>query len=421
MTKKLKNTVKYRLLRASIVLLFLSFNVIADEISLKNGDRISGQLIKLSPTTCIFATSYQATLRIKRQHLLRLNTIQPVMIQLRSGEQLIGTLGTEQNGTLFLQSQRLGRILLQLSEITEITRLKTSIEEARLLKPAGRGVKKALKSSTSSKNSETIGEQPENNLHQLSMRESAVLLKRGEQELGISVSYTYDFTDKRRYRAFTLPLEWHFGITNKLESFINMPFIWAEQEFSSTDNFENNNNFGLGDVHVGLNYLLIPESKQWPEIIGLFNLSLPTGERPNLTEPNHISLGSGHWGATTGLTLVKTYDPVALFGGMSYTHTFADTLNGIRVDPGESLTYRFGVGFAINYRVALFSQFIGTYQTKSKQNGIKIPGSVNEPMQLEMGLTHSVGKHRYLQPALTFGLNEEATDVTLDITYIRQF
>jgi len=77
----------YQELRRKILFLvfFLSHHIYADEIH----SRI-----------CTFATPYQTTLDMKRSQILRLRVVQPVMVELYSGERLIGTLNSTQDGVI---------------------------------------------------------------------------------------------------------------------------------------------------------------------------------------------------------------------------------------------------------------------------------------------------------------------------------
>jgi hypothetical protein len=62
-----------------LLLYFITPNyATADELYLKNSDRITGQVIELSTTHCTFKTDYQATLHIKRSDIVRLNITPPV-------------------------------------------------------------------------------------------------------------------------------------------------------------------------------------------------------------------------------------------------------------------------------------------------------------------------------------------------------
>lgn len=415
--------------KISLLVFFLSHNIFADEIHLNNGDRISGHFIHLSPRICTFATPYQATLDMKRSQILRLRVVQPVMVELYSGERLIGTLNSTQDGVIFLQSQNLGEFTLQLIDIKDISTInskKNIFSENGIFtldNLQGKGLG-GIPQPGSSENipQETIGEENEEKLRRLFLQKTAVLLEEGEQEIEFSLNYSNDLANGVRQRILTFPFAYHYGFTDRLEAFINLPLGWAEQTSSSESDFNKNNALGISDIRAGFSYLVRKEDKNWPDIIGLFNVTAPTGHEPDPTDSDRVPLGSGHWRITTGLTLVRTYDPATLFGGIAYTHTLANTFNdGIRVSPGDSLTYRFGMGFSINYQLAGFSQFLGIYQSNTKHDNVKILSSAREPMLFETGMIYALNRKSFLQPAVTFGLNDEAVDVSLDLSYIHRF
>jgi hypothetical protein len=365
--------------------IFIHSYAIADELYLKNGDRITGQVLELSTTHCIFKTDYQATLHFRRSDIVRLDITQPV-----AGDDTapFSTITTEQ----VFKAQAKG---------TE----DKATEDAPKQTPS------------KSRTPNILGEEPDEDLGQIFLRQSTVLLKPGEKELDISLSYTRDEFANLRSRQWNLFLSLRLGITERLEGFVDMPLSWAQREVFDSDSVDKNDATGIGDVGAGFKYIFKQQDKQWPDIIGSFSFSAPTGDEPDPKNPNDISVGSGHWHLSTGLTLVKSYDPAVLFGGIGYGYTFKETLNGVEVAPGNSFNYSFGMGFAINNQISLSGQFVGAYQTKTEQDGLKIVGSSREPMSLRTGLTYRVGKGRYLQPAVMFGLNDAATDATLMLSY----
>jgi hypothetical protein len=421
------------------VLLFLLFsfippNVVADSLYLQNGDHLSGELLNLSPTLCTFKSPYQTNIsQIKRKHILRLSTDQRVVIELYSGERLIGTLSSPKNEILSLHSQQLGTFTISLSKVKQIRKslLSSLLQkgEFQAIDPHiihGKGTPnlKNSKSATEAltEKSVTIGQEEEENLKQLFLRNTAVLLNPGEKESEIFFGYTLDQNTDLRNRDLSVLGALRFGITKKLEGFLNVPVIWAEQENVSEENYSKSDNFGLGDMSLGFNYLFVAENKRQPDVIGSVAITMPTAEEPNMLAPETVALGSGQWHLTTVLNLVKNYDPAALFGGINYTHTFPHTFNdGIRVAPGDSFGYQFGFGFAINYQLALFSNFSGTYQMETERDNARVPGSVREPMSLRAGLSYAISKKNYLQPALTLGINDDAMDAMFGLSYIRRF
>ena len=125
-----------------------------------------------------------------------------------------------------------------------------------------------------------------------------------------------------------------------------MDYIEQEADFSdfeTTGELSNvqDSDLGLGDISAGLRYTFWHENGAWPTTTLNVDGKSRTGDEDK-------SLGSGHWDVGGGLTLVKTIDPVVLFGSLGYTATLE---NGGR-DPGDQIDYSLGMGFSLNDRTS---------------------------------------------------------------------
>ncbi|MCI5162196.1 MAG: transporter [Candidatus Electrothrix sp. AX5] len=369
---------KYRF--ALLPFCFIIINsAIADELYLSNGDRITGQVIELSQTDCTIKTDYQATpLRIKRSKIVRLNVLQPAA-----------------ESSVSLSSQQLFAV-------------------------QGKGAEDAPKHAATKEEKDSspiLGQEPDEDLRQIFLRQATVLLKPGEKELGIALNYTRDEYANLRNRQWSIPLSLRLGITDKLEGAVSLPLNWIQQEIFVEDSISKNDVAGIGDVGAGLKYLFKQQDKEWPDMIGSFSFSAPTHDGAHPADPQDISVSSGYWQTSAGLTLVKAYDPAVLFGSIGWTHAFEKNIDGIDLAPGDSFNYSFGMGFSINNQITMSSQFLGAYQTETEMNGAELSGSSSEPMSLQTGLTYRIGKGRYLEPAVIFGLNNDAKDTALMLSY----
>jgi hypothetical protein len=75
----------------------------------------------------------------------------------------------------------------------------------------------------------------------------------------------------------------------------------------------------------------------------------------------------------------------------------------------------------VNQNVSLSAQLSGAYQSETRLNGTTISGSSQEPVSLRMALTSRLAKNYYLEPSVTFGLNNDAPDFLLGISFVYQF
>ncbi|MFK5970220.1 MAG: hypothetical protein QM487_08910 [Candidatus Marithrix sp.] len=116
---------KYIQLIIILFCLIYTHALLADEVFFKNNDHISGNFIELSPTAFVFATSYQAVLQIRPEQVYRLIITNPVIVELNSGESLIGMATIEEQ--LLLNSKTLGYLIINLADIKTIVKLNNKI------------------------------------------------------------------------------------------------------------------------------------------------------------------------------------------------------------------------------------------------------------------------------------------------------
>lgn len=78
----------------------------ADEVLLRNGDRLSGSIITMEGGTVTLKTEYSPAIKIDRSKIEKLTTGGPVEVRLKSGEILKGELSTSPEGLLVVGRER---------------------------------------------------------------------------------------------------------------------------------------------------------------------------------------------------------------------------------------------------------------------------------------------------------------------------
>jgi hypothetical protein len=129
------------------------------------------------------------------------------------------------------------------------------------------------------------------------------------------------------------------------------------------------------------------------------------------------SLGTGFWNIGGSVSLVKTIDPVVLFGSLGYNAVIER--NGI--DPGDQIPYSLGMGFSLNDRVSFSAALNGAAIMRAKENGREITGSGRDIHSLNLAVTVQVSKGLFVEPFVNFGLSEEATDLFAGINVPYRF
>lgn len=291
----------------------------------------------------------------------------------------------------------------------------------------------------------TLGEAPEENDSYLQfLRQETILLEPGEHQLDITFQYLTDTTDftfaqpdendelqivtlRRRQRLILLPVELRYGLTCTTQGFVNVPVGWASDEVIFGSQEDTSDSVGLGDVSFGITEVLMEGGGQSADVLATLAVTAPTGESSfatSLAVPGS-NLGSGFWSVAVGLTFIHTYDPIVVFYGVGYQHRFDNNFaGGFEVNPGEVISYRLGVGFAVNPQITLSTSFNGSFITENQINGIVISGSDQEPLSLRFAATiakDTCGGCGYsmktVEPFANIGMTNEAIDALIGISW----
>lgn len=283
----------------------------------------------------------------------------------------------------------------------------------------------------------------------LFLQETSVLLPPGEYQYETGLRYStnsiafpvtaildgsaFVANANQKQQTISMPLEFRFGIAEELQGFVSIPLGWSKQRttFQSVERAEDRV-FGIGDLSLGLTKLLWQWKEDQSRLLGSISASAPTGPSAIAigVQQDIAALGRGYWTVGGGLNLVKSIDPISIFGGTGYTYTFAtDIGQGQKLDAGNSLYYSIGLGYSVNPTVSLNVAFAGSYGGELQLNGNTIPGSATEPLSLKIAATFANVKKRTLlhgmankyttptlrEPYVRFGLTQFAGDVDFGI------
>jgi hypothetical protein len=417
----------------------------ADEVRLTNGDRLSGQVMSFSPQSIRLSTPYSGIIAIDPNQVQFLKTEAPVVVDLISGERVIGRIVCEDGKTVAIHSKTLGTRVLPLTAVADLQVSPPSAEpagaitqdrlSAETLELRAKGNGAATPQTTTASHAQAtvdhpqpVGQKPadDEDIRRLFLRQSSVLLDPGQIELEAGLTYFSEQTSQAilnaRFRQFQVPLSLRAGLLDRLEGSLSIPYAHAEQTFSFADDSVSERSNGFGDALIGINYDLFRETALRPDIVVTLNLQAPTGDSP---DESGLSIGSGHWAGSLGLQFIKTVDPIVLFWGVRYTHEFPATHyyndGTYEVRPGPSLDYNFGFGFAVNDKISLSAQATGGYQDDSEVDGDAISGSSREPVSLRSALTYRISRSLLFEPSLTIGLNDDTPDFTIGLAAARRF
>jgi len=285
---------------------------------------------------------------------------------------------------------------------------------------------------------ETLGKEPVDNSLQF-LRADTVLLDPGQAQYDYGMAYalfdqkipvfvtsstgTSVALARFRRRELFLPFEVRYGLTRKIQLFINAPFGWANNEFSTGAFDEFKNDGGLGDLNFGGTFLLRQGNHEKSDVIMSLTTTAPTGQDPFAPAgllPNAPALGGGTWALASSLLFVRSYDPVVFFYGFGTRQHFLRKVNGRNFRTGGEYNYLMGVGFAVNERITLSTRFNGAYVSETRIDSKRIQGTIQEPMAIGLAMTISNAKEKKLiEPFVDFGLTSDTNNVRFGITWTR--
>ncbi len=254
-------------------------------------------------------------------------------------------------------------------------------------------------------------------------------------------------------------LRW--GATDSLSFDVNVPYLWRRSNFQSGGAGGNAAGLaefditdrGIGDVSFGASYRMVKETFRRPDVVVSARVKTPSGRHPFGIElirvpgsdpadsffvPERLSTGTGTWGLSAGVSVLKTIDPLIVFGSLSYFHNFAQDFGDISeladIDPvtqqstvvpgrakfGDAFQFGAGIAFALNEKSSLSTSFTQRIVARSRlqplgaENRI-ITGSQANVGTLNLGATFSVDERLSIIANIGTGLTRDAPDMTLAV------
>jgi hypothetical protein len=276
---------------------------------------------------------------------------------------------------------------------------------------------------TSPKSEEDVRKEAEESkrLRDLFLRNQSVFIRKGELMLEVNTFYNVDTqTDlvpagagaavvKTTRRFFDTTLIARYGLlVDGLELDIFAPvFVYAQQENDFGVVRNSIVEEGFGDVRAALRYQVWYERGIRPSVIVDVEGKSRTGGS-GLT-------GTGNWNAGGGITLLKTLDPVVIFGRVGYTYTFGSEV----ADLGNAIDYRIGLGFSLNDKVSFTMQVTGAYIGSSKVTTVDPSGVAGQILlrgrTLEIAnflftTTVLITDSLFIEPVVGIGITDQAFD-----------
>lgn len=245
-----------------------------------------------------------------------------------------------------------------------------------------------------------------------------------------------------RRETLTAALSTRYGITNRLEFELRVPYVSRRDEVRQRQLLEptqddviiDSSGSGLGDIEASLHYQLNQPAPGRAYYIANLRGKSRSGEdvfevdREVVIDDGQVvgerlteqPTGSGFWAVEPSLTLVFPTDPAVFFGNIGYTWNLArDVGNDIgRVDPGDFLSVSFGMGFGVNENTSFSLGYDHTVVFDTEYEDIEVADSEFDRIHvgnLLIGFSHQFAPGKSVNVSLGVGVTEDAPDVQLTL------
>ncbi len=224
-----------------------------------------------------------------------------------------------------------------------------------------------------------------------------------------------------------------YALTDRLEIEARVPYIHrndrvttlSQNSTQTTRTFELNGG-DIGDVEISARYQLNEGRNGAPLFVASARVKSDTGRGPfDLARDaqgvaTELATGSGFWGVQGGISMLYPTDPVVLFANASYLYnierdvnrTFGSVTVG-NVDPGDSISGGFGMGFALNPRFSYSLGYSHAYvmETETELNNTVQTSNALQVGTLQFGMSFRATERTTLSTSVDVGVTRDAPDV----------
>lgn len=235
-----------------------------------------------------------------------------------------------------------------------------------------------------------------------------------------------------------------YGITDRLEVEVRVPYVYRDDRISTNANIggtdvqvtDSYDGSGLGDIELAAHYQLNQGGGGMPYFVANLRGKLATGEGPFDVDRDSAGIetelptGSGFYAVEPSLTVIYPADPVVLYATAGYLWNIErdidEQIGGAQigeVDPGDAIRFGFGFSFAVNETTSFslgYSQDL-IAETSTQVDEVWTKSEDLTVGNVTFGISHRLNDWLSVDVGTSFGVTDDATDLSLGIRFPMRF
>lgn len=248
------------------------------------------------------------------------------------------------------------------------------------------------------------------------------LMLSGSLRATSSISWAHSGSGANRADSAALGVTLETGLPGGMAASVSAPYLWRGLA-SGTNN-------GLGDPSISIAKKLTGESGAIPSIILRMSYTHDSGKDP-FTLP---AVASGFRAVGVSLSAAKRFDPVVLYGSVSYGHAFPkavtlrDKATGAvlfqgRIAPGDAYAVGMGMSLAATPEIALDAGLSFSFANSSRFDSFNTAVSPGRSIAgyLNLGTSILLTKNMSLSIGAAAGVTRDASDFVFSVALPYRF
>jgi hypothetical protein len=233
------------------------------------------------------------------------------------------------------------------------------------------------------------------------VREGALLLPAYTYELTpqLSAAHWDKMQDPVLRNSYAAAMSFRMGLPWQSQFTFSLPYFHNELANGSSD--------GLGDAGFLFSKQLFAETDAIPNLIGFVGWTSPTNHGGTFGPIPYVS------GFQGGLTTAKRFDPLVVYGTVSYFSAASREISGTQFTPSDVLALRIGASLAITPATSMSAGISGAYLINADAANFIMPNSDRLLSTVDVSFSTIIWRRTLLNLTAQFGLTGHEPEIRL--------